>query len=58
MDVAQWGPFVATIGIDGRLHIYNYAEKKLILIYHFRDSGKQVIWLPCKVSYLLFINNP
>ncbi|XP_046813292.1 cilia- and flagella-associated protein 44 isoform X1 [Vespa crabro] len=50
MDVAQWGPFVATIGIDGRLHIYNYAEKKLILIYHFRDSGKQVIWLPCKID--------
>ncbi|XP_047346729.1 cilia- and flagella-associated protein 44 isoform X2 [Vespa velutina] len=50
MDVAQWGPFVATIGIDGRLHIYNYAKKKLILIYHFRDSGKQVIWLPCKID--------
>ncbi|KAL2733263.1 cilia- and flagella-associated protein 44 isoform X1 [Vespula maculifrons] len=50
MDVAQWGPFVATIGIDGRLHIYNYAEKKLILIYHFRDPGKQVIWFPCKID--------
>ncbi|KAI4496377.1 hypothetical protein M0804_000187 [Polistes exclamans] len=50
MDVADWGPFVATIDITGRLHIYNYTEKKLILTYHFRDSGKQVIWIPSKVD--------
>ncbi|KAI4492234.1 hypothetical protein M0802_009924 [Mischocyttarus mexicanus] len=50
MDVADWGPFVATIDIAGRLHIYNYAEKKLIVTYHFRDSGKQVVWLPSKID--------
>ncbi|XP_015185345.1 PREDICTED: cilia- and flagella-associated protein 44 [Polistes dominula] len=50
MDVADWGPFVATIDIAGHLHIYNYTEKKLILTYHFRDSGKQVIWIPSKID--------
>ncbi|KAK2582044.1 hypothetical protein KPH14_002749 [Odynerus spinipes] len=50
MGIAQWGPFVATLGIDGCLHIYNYVEKKLILTHNFHDIGKQIIWLPCKVD--------
>ena len=52
MDVATWGPFVATCGEDGRLHIYNYLAKKLILVHKFRDKGSKVIWFPCSVNIL------
>ncbi|CAK9822070.1 Cilia- and flagella-associated protein 44 [Anthophora retusa] len=50
MDIADWGPFVATLDRSGNLHIYNYIEKKLILVYKFYDNGSQVIWLPCKIE--------
>lgn len=57
MDTADWGPFVATLDKNGNLHIYNYIEKKLNLIYKFYDTSSQVIWLPCKVNYfILFLN--
>ncbi|XP_015431042.1 PREDICTED: uncharacterized protein LOC107187452 [Dufourea novaeangliae] len=48
MDAADWGPFVATLDKHGQLHVYNYIEKKLVLVYTFRDNGSQVIWLPCE----------
>ncbi|XP_023287600.1 uncharacterized protein LOC105700070 isoform X2 [Orussus abietinus] len=50
MDVADWGPFVATCGTDGRLHIYNYFEKKLILVHYFHDVGNKVVWFPTTVE--------
>ncbi|XP_068986815.1 cilia- and flagella-associated protein 44 isoform X3 [Bombus flavifrons] len=50
MDTADWGPFVATLDRNGNLHIYNYIEKKLDLIYKFYDTSSQVIWLPCKIE--------
>lgn len=53
MDTADWGPFVATLDRNGNLHIYNYIEKKLDLIYKFYDTSSQVIWLPCKVNYFI-----
>ncbi|XP_076749592.1 cilia- and flagella-associated protein 44 [Xylocopa sonorina] len=50
MDVADWGPFVATLDKSGNLHIYNYIEKKLILVYKFYDTGSQLIWLSCEIE--------
>ncbi|XP_043512128.1 cilia- and flagella-associated protein 44 isoform X2 [Frieseomelitta varia] len=50
MDIADWGPFVATLDKNGNLHIYNYIEKELSLIHKFYDTSRQVIWLPCKIE--------
>lgn len=50
MDIAVWGPFVATLDKSGRLHIYNYMEKKLKVVHKFHDVGSQVIWFPCEVN--------
>ncbi|XP_017757877.1 PREDICTED: uncharacterized protein LOC108549132 [Eufriesea mexicana] len=50
MDITDWGPFIATLDKSGNLHIYNYIEKKLNLVYKFYDIGCQVIWLPCKIE--------
>ncbi|XP_029043385.1 cilia- and flagella-associated protein 44 isoform X1 [Osmia bicornis bicornis] len=50
MDVADWGPFLATLDKNGNLHIYNYIEKKLNITHKFNDIGSQVIWFPCKIE--------
>ncbi|XP_025994269.1 cilia- and flagella-associated protein 44 isoform X2 [Solenopsis invicta] len=50
MDNATWGPFVATLSKTGQLHIYNYLEKKLILMHKFNDNGSQVVWFPCQIE--------
>jgi len=50
MDNATWGPFIATLGKAGQLHIYNYLEQRLIVAYKFNDAGSQIVWFPCHVS--------
>ncbi|XP_076637400.1 cilia- and flagella-associated protein 44 isoform X1 [Colletes latitarsis] len=50
MDVAVWGPFVASLDENGQLHIYNYIEKKLNVVHSFHDLGTQVIWFPCEIE--------
>lgn len=55
MDIADWGPFVATFDKNGNLHIYNYIEKTLNLIYKFHNTGSQIIWLPCNVNISFFL---
>ncbi|XP_066592907.1 cilia- and flagella-associated protein 44 [Prorops nasuta] len=46
MDVTTCDPYVATIGKEGHLHVYNYLSKRLILVHKFYDMGTRVIWLP------------
>ncbi|XP_076222298.1 cilia- and flagella-associated protein 44 [Nomia melanderi] len=50
MDKANWGPFIASLDKSGQLHIYNYVEKKLIVVYMFHDKGSQVVWLPPQIE--------
>ncbi|XP_014209825.1 uveal autoantigen with coiled-coil domains and ankyrin repeats [Copidosoma floridanum] len=50
MDAADWGPYAATIGQDGRLHVYDYLEKRLLLAHRFLDPGSCLLWLPCSVE--------
>ncbi|KAK0161075.1 hypothetical protein PV327_009592 [Microctonus hyperodae] len=45
-----WGEFFATLGDDGRLNIYNYLKKKIIISHKFRDCGTCLIWFPCNVE--------
>ncbi|KAK0088856.1 hypothetical protein PV325_010453 [Microctonus aethiopoides] len=51
-DIAScpWAEFFATCGDDGRLNIYNYLKKKIIISHKFRDCGTCLIWLPCTVE--------
>jgi hypothetical protein len=42
---------LATLGKDGRLFIYAYLEKKLLLVKRFRAQGSCLLWLPFDVSY-------
>jgi hypothetical protein len=43
---------LATLGKDGRLFIYNYLEKKLLLVKRFPSQGSCLLWLPLHVSYI------
>jgi len=46
---------LATLGKDGRLFIYNYLEKKLLLVKRFPAEGSCLLWLPLDVSYAFYI---
>lgn len=41
---------IATLGDDGRLHLYNYITKKLTLHYQFHAAGRDLIWLPATID--------
>ncbi|KAH0945279.1 hypothetical protein HN011_010803, partial [Eciton burchellii] len=50
MDKATWGPFIATLGKAGQLHIYNYLEQRLIVAHKFNEAGSQIVWFPCHIE--------
>lgn len=54
MDNTTWGPYIATLGKAGQLHVYNYIEKRLIVVYKFNDIGSKLVWLPCHVSKQIY----
>lgn len=37
---------IATLGRDGRMHIYNYENHQLILQHQFKSHGGDMIWIP------------
>lgn len=43
-------PFVATLGEDGRLHVYNYASKELAYHKRFPSNGSAIIWASLSVA--------
>jgi hypothetical protein len=46
---------LATLGKDGRLFIYNYVKKKLLLVKRFQAEGSCLLWLPLDVSYAYYV---
>lgn len=44
------GPYLASLGIDGRLQLYNYEQKKILFRHTFPAKGSVLIWLPLNVS--------
>ncbi|XP_011307884.1 uncharacterized protein [Fopius arisanus] len=50
MSVCTWSHYLATIGSDCYLHIYNYVAKKLIITHKFNDEGSSAVWLPCSLD--------
>lgn len=51
-DIATcpYGPFLCSLGIDGRLFIYNYIEKRILKIEKFYAKGCKMIWGSLAVS--------
>lgn len=54
MDVCPFALYIATIGDDGRLHIYDCNAGKLVAYRNFPAKGQQLIWLPISVSIFFF----
>ncbi|XP_063994244.1 LOW QUALITY PROTEIN: cilia- and flagella-associated protein 44 [Diachasmimorpha longicaudata] len=50
MTACTWNCLIATIGSDCHLHVYNYAERKLVASYRFSDGGTTAVWLPCSLD--------
>lgn len=44
---------VASLGLDGSLHIYNYVSSALIMYHQFPAGGSDLIWIPKKVVFFL-----
>lgn len=45
MDTSSVTHYVGTLGVDGRLYIYNYLERRIILHHQFLAAGRDLIWL-------------
>lgn len=52
VDVAAcpYGPYFASLGVDGRLIFYNYLKRSRIHTHQFKAKGRRMIWLPISVS--------
>lgn len=52
MDIAAcpWGMYLASLGEDGRIQVYNYITRKLLFRHQFPAKGRAMIWLPIFVS--------
>uniref|UniRef100_A0A6P7FPY4 Cilia- and flagella-associated protein 44-like n=1 Tax=Diabrotica virgifera virgifera TaxID=50390 RepID=A0A6P7FPY4_DIAVI len=46
VDIATYcnGRYLASLGRDGRLYIYNYLTKKLVFSYEFPAKGSRMLW--------------
>lgn len=50
LDTCSMMHYVCTLGIDGRIFIYDYHERKLIFYHQFLTSGRDLIWLPISID--------
>lgn len=55
LGMCPFGPFFATLGDDGRLHVYNYETRELLFFKQFHCSGCCMIWLPMSVRVNKYI---
>lgn len=53
LAVCPFGPFIATLGAGGRLHLYDYKRNVMIGSKQFKANGKCLIWLPLTVRVYL-----
>ncbi|XP_064214804.1 cilia- and flagella-associated protein 44 isoform X1 [Tribolium castaneum] len=44
------GPYLASLGEDGRIYVYAYLEKRLIFNYQYPAKGTCMIWVPPKLA--------
>ncbi|KAK4886372.1 hypothetical protein RN001_002643 [Aquatica leii] len=52
MDIAAcpWGPYLASLGVDGRIQLYNYRKRELLFRHQFPAKGATLIWLSMKMQ--------
>ncbi|KAF5282198.1 hypothetical protein FQR65_LT02895 [Abscondita terminalis] len=52
MDIAAcpWGPYLVSLGVDGRMQLYNYENRKLLYRYRFPAKGVTITWLPINMQ--------
>ncbi|KAK5643495.1 hypothetical protein RI129_007340 [Pyrocoelia pectoralis] len=52
MDMAAcpWGPYLASLGSDGRIQLYNYETQKLIFRHQYPAKGATLHWLPIEMQ--------
>lgn len=55
LGTCPFGPYIATLGDDGRLHMYNYLTNNLIFSKEFQAGGRCLLWLPTTVTNV-FLN--
>ena len=51
-DIAScpYGPYLASLGIDGKLQLRNYERRKLLFVHQFPAKGTCMIWMPLEVN--------
>ncbi|XP_049835089.1 cilia- and flagella-associated protein 44-like [Schistocerca gregaria] len=50
MATSPVGPYIATLGSDGRLFVNNYLRKKLVLWKQFEIPGSCLLWVPLSLD--------
>lgn len=50
METSSVSNHVATLGLDGRLFVYDYLEKEMVFNYQFLAAGSDFIWLPVTLN--------
>ncbi|XP_049940843.1 cilia- and flagella-associated protein 44-like [Schistocerca serialis cubense] len=50
MATSPIGPYIATLGSDGRLFVNNYLRKKLVLWKQFEIPGSCLLWVPLSLD--------
>ncbi|KRT85890.1 WD40 domain-containing protein, partial [Oryctes borbonicus] len=48
--VCPWGPYLVSLGEDGRIYLYNYITREKLLKYQFPAKGVCMLWLPLNVD--------
>lgn len=56
MDIAvcPWGHFLASLGFDGRIYVYDYPQKQRIFEHQFPAHGTCMIWITPEVYKMTF----
>lgn len=58
MQACPWGPYIASLGDAGSLHLYDYEQMVLVFRHVFNAKGRALIWVPLEVRCNLNLTNP
>lgn len=54
MAACPWGPYLISLGEDGRLQVYNYLNRSLLHFHQFPAKGRALIWMPLSVDMIWY----
>ncbi|KAF5282186.1 hypothetical protein FQR65_LT02883 [Abscondita terminalis] len=55
VDIITWGNYLLSLGVDGRLQLYNYVKREFSYSYQFPAKGCCLLWLSVQPSGNQFI---